>query len=183
MLVLEELDRALARGAQIYAEIVGYGSTADAFRITDTHPEGRGAISCIKMALSDAKLNTDQIDYVNAHGTSTAVNDRVETLAIKGALGDDAYQTPVSSIKSMMGHLIAAAGVVEVITCVLAIRDGILPPTINYRYPDPNCDVDCVPNEPRRSDIDVALSNGFGFGGQNDTVIVRRWPNPGPRRR
>ncbi|QDT51410.1 3-oxoacyl-[acyl-carrier-protein] synthase 2 [Symmachiella dynata] len=175
MLVLEELDRAKARGAKIYAEIAGYGSTADAFRITDTHPEGRGAIACIKMALNDAKVNTDQIDYVNAHGTSTSVNDRVETLAIKGALGDDARNTPVSSIKSMMGHLIAAAGSVEAITCILAMRDGVLPPTINYETPDPDCDLDYVPNESRPQQVSRALSNSFGFGGQNISLIFSKF--------
>src|SRR5262252_6620640 len=147
MLMLEELEHALARGAHIHGEVVGYGTTADAFRITATHPEGRGAVSCIKMALRDARRNTDQIDYINAHGTSTDVNDRVETMAIRQALGNDAYPTPVSSIKSMMGHLIAAAGSVEAITCLLAIRDDVVPPTINYETPDPACDLDYVPNQ------------------------------------
>ncbi len=177
MLVLEELERAKARGAQIYAEIVGFGSTADAYRITDTHPEGRGAISCIKMALKDAGLNRDQIDYVNAHGTSTSVNDRVETLAIKGALEEEAYNTPVSSVKSMMGHLIAAAGSVEAITCLLAMRDGVLPPTINYETPDPECDLDYVPNESRKQRVQRALSNSFGFGGQNISLIFAQYEN------
>jgi 3-oxoacyl-[acyl-carrier-protein] synthase II len=171
MLILEELEHARARGAKICGEIVGYGSTADAFRITDTHPEGRGAVSCIRMALRDAGLNTDQIDYVNAHGTSTDVNDRVETMAIRQALGADAYQTPVSSIKSMMGHLIAAAGSVEAITCLLAIRDDVIPPTMNYETPDPECDLDYVPNEAREAPVTTALSNSFGFGGQNISLI------------
>jgi 3-oxoacyl-[acyl-carrier-protein] synthase II len=171
MLVLEELDHALARGAHIHGEIVGFGTTADAFRITDTHPEGRGAVSCIRMALRDAGLNTDQIDYINAHGTSTDVNDRVETMAIRQALGEDAYSTPVSSIKGMMGHLIAAAGSVEAITCLLTIRDHELPPTINYETPDPDCDLDYVPNHARSAQVDVALSNSFGFGGQNISLI------------
>ena len=171
MLILEELEHALARGAQICGEIVGYGSTADAFRITDTHPEGRGAVSCIQMALRDGGLNTDQIQYVNAHGTSTDVNDRVETMAIRQALGADAYKTPVSSIKSMMGHLIAAAGSVEAITCLLAIRDGVIPPTMNYETPDPECDLDYVPNQARNAPVTTALSNSFGFGGQNISLI------------
>jgi len=171
MLVLEELEHALARGAHIYGEVVGYGTTADAFRITDTHPEGRGAVSCIRMALADAGLNTDQIDYINAHGTSTDVNDRVETMAIRQALGNDAYPTPVSSIKSMMGHLIAAAGSVEAITCLLAIRDDVVPPTINYETPDPACDLDYVPNQAREIPVETALSNSFGFGGQNISLI------------
>lgn len=171
MIILEELEHAKARGAHICGEIVGYGSTADAFRITDTHPEGRGAVSCIRMALRDAGLNTDQIDYINAHGTSTDVNDRVETMAIRQALGNDAYQTPVSSIKSMMGHLIAAAGSVEAITCLLTIRDDVIPPTMNYETPDPECDLDYVPNAAREATVTTALSNSFGFGGQNISLI------------
>lgn len=172
MLILEELEHAKARGAKIYGEIRGYGSTADAYRITDIHPEGRGAISCIRMALEDAEINPEEIGYVNAHGTSTKVNDHVETMAIKGGLGQHARQTPVSSIKSMMGHLIAAAGSVEAITCLLAIRDGVLPPTINYSTPDPDCDLDYIPNEARETRIKAALSNSFGFGGQNVSLII-----------
>lgn len=175
MVVLEELDRALARGARIYGEVVGYGSTADAFRITDTHPEGRGAVACIKMALRDAELNTNEIQYINAHGTSTVVNDKVETMAIKQALGADAYRTPVSSIKSMMGHLIAAAGSVEAIACLLTIRDNVIPPTINYETPDPDCDLDYVPNVAREAPITTALSNSFGFGGQNISLIFKEF--------
>lgn len=174
MLILEELEHAKSRGAQIYGEILGYGSTADAYRITDIHPDGRGAIGCIKMALADAGLNTDQIDYINAHGTSTSVNDKVETRAIKEALGEHAWTTPVSSIKSMMGHLIAAAGSVEAITCLLAIRDHVLPPTMNYETPDPDCDLDYIPNQARDAKVDYALSNSFGFGGQNTSLIVGR---------
>jgi 3-oxoacyl-[acyl-carrier-protein] synthase II len=173
MVVLEALEHAKARGAKIYGEIVGYGSTADAFRITDTHPEGRGAISCIRMALADAGL--DRVDYINAHGTSTTVNDKVETLAVKQVFGEGAYRIPVSSTKSMMGHLIAAAGATELIFCLLAIRDNVLPPTINYEYPDPECDLDYVPNVARRTRCDTALSNSFGFGGQNISLIVRRF--------
>jgi 3-oxoacyl-[acyl-carrier-protein] synthase II len=172
MLILEELEHARARGAKIYGEIRGYGSTADAYRITDIHPEGRGAIACIKMALRDAELNPEAIGYVNAHGTSTKVNDHVETMAVKGGLGEHAWKTPVSSIKSMMGHLIAAAGAVEAITCLLAIRDGVLPPTINYETPDPECDLDYIPNQPREKKIKAALSNSFGFGGQNVALIL-----------
>ena len=175
MLVLEELEHAKRRGAHIYGELTGYGSTADAFRITDTHPEGRGAISCIKMALKDAGLNLDQIGYINAHGTSTAVNDKVETLAIKHVFGEQAYKVPVSSTKSMMGHLIAAAGATELIVCLLAIRDNVLPPTTNYETPDPDCDLDYIPNQPRQTRCDVTVSNSFGFGGQNITLVASRF--------
>lgn len=175
MVVLEEHEHAKARGAHIYGELVGYGSTADAYRITDTHPEGRGAVSCIQMALRDAGLNTDQIQYINAHGTSTDVNDRVETMAIKKALGADACGTPVSSIKSMMGHLIAAAGSVEAITCLLSINHGIIPPTMNYTTPDPDCDLDYVPNAARQGKVRRALSNSFGFGGQNISLIFAEY--------
>jgi 3-oxoacyl-[acyl-carrier-protein] synthase II len=175
MVVLEALERAQARGAHIYGEMVGYGSTADAFRITDTHPEGRGAIRCMQMALDDAGLAPDAIHYINAHGTSTAVNDRVETLAIKQVFGQQAYRIPVSSTKSMIGHLIAAAGATELIYCLLAIRDNVLPPTINYETPDPECDLDYIPNAARDARCDVALSNSFGFGGQNIALICRRF--------
>jgi len=175
MLVLEELEHARRRGAPIFGEIVGYGSTADAYRITDTHPEGRGAAKCLRMALDDAHLNLDDIDYINAHGTSTEVNDKVETLAIKRVFGDQAYKIPVSSTKSMMGHLIAAAGATELIVCLLAIRDNVLPPTINYETPDPECDLDYIPNVAREKQCDVAASNSFGFGGQNITLIASRF--------
>ena len=154
--------------------MTGYGSTADAYRITDTHPEGRGATRCIKLALEDARLAPEDIHYVNAHGTSTSVNDKVETLALKNALGEQAYRTPVSSTKSMMGHLIAAAGATELIVCLMALRDGVLPPTINYHNPDPECDLDYIPNQARETRCDHALSNSFGFGGQNITLVVSR---------
>ncbi|HVU85908.1 MAG TPA: beta-ketoacyl-ACP synthase II [Pirellulales bacterium] len=175
MLVLEELEHARRRGAPIFGEIVGYGSTADAYRITDTHPEGRGAAKCLQMALGDAQLNLDDVDYINAHGTSTEVNDKVESLAIKRVFGDQAFKIPVSSTKSMMGHLIAAAGATELIVCLLAIRDNVLPPTINYETPDPECDLDYVPNQAREVRCDVAASNSFGFGGQNITLIASRF--------
>jgi 3-oxoacyl-[acyl-carrier-protein] synthase II len=175
MLVLEELEHARSRGATIYAELSGYGSTADAFRVTDSHPDGRGAIACIQGALDDAGLNPEAIGYINAHGTSTQVNDRVETVGIKKVFGERAYQVPVSSSKSMLGHLIAAAGAVELITCVMAIRNGVLPPTINYEVPDPECDLDYIPNTAREKHIDHVLSNSFGFGGQNVSLIVSRF--------
>ncbi|MEX2672244.1 MAG: beta-ketoacyl-[acyl-carrier-protein] synthase family protein [Phycisphaeraceae bacterium] len=174
MVVLEELEHARRRKAPIYGELTGYGSTADAYRITDTHPEGRGAARCIQLALEDAHLNPDDIHYINAHGTSTSVNDKVETVAIKKALGEQAYRVGVSSTKSMMGHLIAAAGVTELIVCLLAIRDGVLPPTINYHTPDPQCDLDYIPNTARQSRCDHALNNSFGFGGQNIALIASR---------
>ncbi|MFO7905924.1 MAG: beta-ketoacyl-[acyl-carrier-protein] synthase family protein [Pirellulaceae bacterium] len=175
MLVLEDLELAQRRGAHIFGEIVGYGTTADAYRITDMHPEGRGAIAAMRMAVEDARLAPEQIDYVNAHGTSTSVNDRVETLACKEVFGEYAYHVPISSTKSMMGHLIAATGATELIVCALAIRDNVLPPTINYEAPDPDCDLDYVPNEAREVPCRVALNNSLGFGGQNITLIVKRF--------
>jgi len=175
MVVLEDLEFARARGARIYGEICGYGSTADAFRITDTHPEGRGAISCIRMALDDAQVARDKVDYINAHGTSTSVNDRVETLAIKEVFGDRAYKIPVSSTKSMLGHLIAAAGATEVIFCLLAIRDNVVPPTTNYETPDPDCDLDYVPNTAREVPCNTVMTNSFGFGGQNISLVIKRF--------
>lgn len=175
MVVLEELEHAKKRGAHIHGELLGYGSTADAYRITDTHPEGRGAASCIKLAIQDAGIGFEEIGYINAHGTSTSVNDRVETIAIKKVFGPRAYKIPVSSTKSMMGHLIAAAGATELIVCLLAIRDGRLPPTINYEEPDPDCDLDYVPNKAREGNCTHALSNSFGFGGQNIALVVGRF--------
>jgi 3-oxoacyl-[acyl-carrier-protein] synthase II len=174
MIVLEDYERARKRKAPIFGEILGYGSTADAYRITDIHPEGRGAIACMRMALADAELPPEAVHYVNAHGTSTAVNDKVETLACRQVFGEHAEQVPVSSTKSMMGHLIAAAGVTELIVCLMAIRDNVLPPTINYENPDPLCDLDYIPNEARETTCNVALNNSFGFGGQNITLVVGR---------
>jgi 3-oxoacyl-[acyl-carrier-protein] synthase II len=174
MVVLEELEHARQRGAEIHGEILGYGSTADAYRITDIHPKGRGAIACMRKSLENAQLNPSDIDYVNAHGTSTTVNDRVETLACKEVFGTDQVP-PVSSTKSMMGHLIAAAGVTELIVCMMAIRDNVLPPTINYENPDPECDLDCIANESRPAPCKLALNNSFGFGGQNVTLIVGQY--------
>jgi 3-oxoacyl-[acyl-carrier-protein] synthase II len=177
MVILETLDHAIARGAKdkILAEVVGYGSTADAYRITDQHPDGAGAVVAMREAMADAKLTPADVQYINAHGTGTKENDGNETGAIKKVFGELAKSVPVSSIKSMMGHLIAAAGAVEMITCVLAIRDQVLPPTINYENADPECDLDYVPNKARKAKVDVAVSNSFGFGGQNDTIIVKRF--------
>jgi 3-oxoacyl-[acyl-carrier-protein] synthase II len=175
MVILETLEHAQQRGAPILAEVVGYGSTADAFRITDQDPEGAGAIGAMQAALADAKLSPADIHYVNAHGTGTRENDGNETLAIKRVFAENSKGCPVSSIKSMMGHLIAAAGAVELICCVLAIRDNVLPPTMNMEHFDPECDLDYVPNKARKARVDAALSNSFGFGGQNDSIIVKRF--------
>ncbi|WP_435007736.1 beta-ketoacyl-[acyl-carrier-protein] synthase family protein [Tundrisphaera lichenicola] len=175
MLVLESFEHARARGATIHGELAGQASTADAFRLTDCHDEGRGAIAAIRIALEDAGLGPEDIDYINAHGTSTKVNDSVETLALKRALGDHARRIPVSSTKSMTGHLIAAGGAVEAIACLLAIRDGVVPPTINLDRPGEDCDLDYVPHAARDRKIDVAMSNSFGFGGQNTTLVFRRF--------
>jgi 3-oxoacyl-[acyl-carrier-protein] synthase II len=172
MLVLEEYEHAKRRGATVYAELTGYGSTCDAFRVTDSHPDGRGAIACMEEAIEDSGVPREQIGYINAHGTSTQVNDRAETLAIKHLFGEGAYRIPVSSSKSMLGHLIAAAGAVELITCIVAMHRGVLPPTINYENPDPDLDLDYVPNEARQARVRHALSNSFGFGGQNISLVV-----------
>ena len=175
MLVLEELEHARRRGAVIYAELTGYGSTADAFRVTDSHPEGPRRHRLHRGRPEGRPSDPSDIGYINAHGTSTKVNDRVETLAIKKVFGEVAYRMPVSSSKSMLGHLIAAAGAVELITCVEALRRGVLPPTINYETPDPECDLDYVPNTAREKRSRHALSNSFGFGGQNISLIVSRF--------
>ncbi|GAA4463746.1 beta-ketoacyl-[acyl-carrier-protein] synthase family protein [Novipirellula rosea] len=175
MVVLEELEAAKRRGATIYGEVAGYGTTADAYRITDIPPDGHGGIAAMRMSIADAGLTPNDIGYVNAHGTSTTVNDKVETKACKEVFGENAINTPVSSTKSMMGHLIAAAGVTEMIVCLMAIRDGVLPPTINQENPDPDCDLDYVPNVAREADIRYALNNSFGFGGQNVTLCLSRF--------
>lgn len=174
MLILEEYETARRRGARPLAEILGYGSTADAFRVTDIHETGRGAIAAMRAALHDADLKPEDIDYISAHGTSTEENDKLETRAIRAVFGASAPRVAVSSVKSMFGHLVAAAGAVELITCVLALRDGVIPPTINYEHPDPNCELDYVPNAARKAPLRTCLSNSFGFGGQNDTLVVRK---------
>jgi 3-oxoacyl-[acyl-carrier-protein] synthase II len=175
ILVLESLEHARSRGATIHAEVVGYAATDDASHITLPAPGGRGAVGSMRRALEDAGLETTDVDYINAHGTSTPANDKVETAAIKTVFGERAYEVPVSSTKSMTGHMLGAGGGVEAIASILAMRDGCLPPTINLEHPDPECDLDYVPNEARGADVAVAMSNSFGFGGHNATVIFRRW--------
>jgi len=175
MMVLEELEAALARGARIYAELVGYGSTSDAFHITIPAPEGEGAARCMANALADAAMAPESIDYINAHGTSTPYNDVNETQAIKKIFGEHARRLAVSSTKSMTGHTLGAAGGIEAVYTALALYHGIIPPTINYREPDPECDLDYVPNEARRAGLRAALSNSFGFGGTNACLAFRRW--------
>jgi 3-oxoacyl-[acyl-carrier-protein] synthase II len=177
MVVLEELGHAKRRGATIYTEIAGFGTTGDAFRVTDSHDQGRGAIACMRGALRDSGLAPERIGYINAHGTSTQVNDRVETLAIKQVFGDHAYRLPVSASKSLVGHLIAAAGVAGLILTVMTMRRGVIHPTINYEFPDPDCDLDYVPNTARDATVAHALTNAFGFGGQNISLIVSRFNN------
>lgn len=175
IVVLEELDHALARGAKIYAEIVGYGATGDAYHITAPAPGGEGGARAMKMAINDAGLDVNEVDYVNAHGTSTDYNDRFETLALKEVFGEHAYKLAVSSTKSMTGHLLGAAGGVEAIFSVLAIKEGMIPPTINYETPDPECDLDYVPNEARKQEVQVAMSNSLGFGGHNATIVFKAY--------
>lgn len=175
VVILEALEHALARGARVYCELVGYGMSADAYHITMPDPEGQGAALAMERCLRDAGLHPEEVDYINAHGTSTPYNDKFETLAIKRVFGDHAYRLAVSSTKSMTAHLLGAAGSVELIACVLAIHHQVLPPTINYETPDPDCDLDYVPNRPRPCEVRVALSNAFGFGGHNATLAVRRF--------
>jgi 3-oxoacyl-[acyl-carrier-protein] synthase II len=177
IVILEELEHAKGRGAKIYAELVGYGYNGDAYHITAPSPDGEGAIKCMRMALRDAGLQPEQVDYINAHGTSTDLNDASETKAIKEVFGEYAYKMPVSSTKSMIGHLLGAAGAVEAIFSVLSIRDQICPPTINYENQDPECNLDYVPNTSRTHTINVALSNSFGFGGTNAVLIFRKLEN------
>ncbi|HUG74531.1 MAG TPA: beta-ketoacyl-ACP synthase II [Acidimicrobiia bacterium] len=173
-LVLEEREHALARGATIHAEVVGYGMSADGYHITLPRPGGAGAARAMQNALDDAGLGADEIDYINAHGTSTAANDSTETAAIKTVFGDGAYSIPVSSTKSMTGHLLGGAGALESLVCILAIGDGRVPPTINYETPDPECDLDYVPNEARDVRVDRAMTNSFGFGGHNVSLVFAR---------
>lgn len=175
VLVLERESDAKARGANIYAEMAGYGATADAFHVTAPHDHGAGGAAAMLMALSSARANIDDVGYINAHGTGTLLNDQAETRAIKAAFGDLAYKTPISSSKSMTGHMMGATGALEAIFCVQAIREGILPPTIHYETPDPECDLDYIPNKSREARISLAISNAFGFGGHNAVLAVRKY--------
>jgi 3-oxoacyl-[acyl-carrier-protein] synthase II len=174
ILILEEEERARARGATIYAEVAGYGTSADAFHITQPEPQGAGAVIALQMALTDAGEEAEAVDYINAHGTSTQLNDAAETRAIKKALGDHAHRVAISSTKSMTGHMVGAAGAAEAAVAALAIHEGVIPPTTNYETPDPDCDLDYVPNEARKQDVRLSLSNAFGFGGQNAVLAFRR---------
>src|SRR5215207_5074354 len=175
VLVLETESHAKARGANILAELAGYGATADAFHVTAPHENGEGGSAAMRMALNSARANADELGYINAHGTGTPLNDQSETRAVKAAFGEQAYQTPISSTKSMTGHMMGATGALEVIFCVQAIRDGILPPTIHYETPDPECDLDYIPNEAREKKIILALTNAFGFGGHNAVLAIRKY--------
>ncbi len=175
IVILEELGFAQKRNAKIYAELIGYGYTGDAYHITAPSPDGDGAIRCMRMAIKDAGLKPEDIDYINAHGTSTQLNDLTETIAIKKVFGDHAKRIPISATKSMTGHLLGAAGSTEAIFTILALRDGILPPTINYEEPDPECDLDYVPNVARRQHLNTGMSNAFGFGGTNATLIFKKF--------
>jgi 3-oxoacyl-[acyl-carrier-protein] synthase II len=174
VLMLEDRDFAIERGAKIYGEIVGYGMSADAYHLTNPHPEGRGAAAAMTMALKNAGLSAEAVGYVNAHGTSTSVGDVHEVKALKAVMGEYAKKVPVSSTKSMIGHTLGAAGAIEAAICLLAMRDGILPPTINVDNQDPECDIDVIPNVARKAQVDVALSNSFGFGGHNVTLVMKR---------
>jgi 3-oxoacyl-[acyl-carrier-protein] synthase II len=174
VLLLEEYERAKARGAEMYAEVLGYGASNDAHHMAQPDPASVGVIEMMRSALARAGVPPERVDYVNAHGTSTPLGDLAETRAIKDVFGDHAYRLAVSSTKSMMGHCFGAAGAIEAMMCVLAVRDGVLPPTINYEHPDPDCDLDYVPNESRKTDIRVALSNAMGLGGHNGCVLVGR---------
>jgi 3-oxoacyl-[acyl-carrier-protein] synthase II len=175
IVILETLESAKKRGAVILAEVIGFGSSSDAFRITDMHENARGAVQALKMAIADAGLTINDIDYISTHGTSTSENDSIETKAIKTVFGQQAYKIPLSSPKSQFGHLIGATGCAELITCIMAIQENTLPATMNYNDPDPELDLDYVPNKPRKAKIDVALNESFGFGGQNNVVIIKRF--------
>jgi len=174
VVILEEWNHATSRGAKIYGELAGYGATDDAYHITAPSPDGESPAMAIKNALDDAGVNPSEVDYINAHGTSTQLNDKIETLAIKKVFGDYAYKIPISSTKSMTGHLLGAAGAIELISTLLSMQKSLIHPTINYEYPDPDCDLDYVPNKPREKGIEIAISNSLGFGGHNATLVVKK---------
>jgi 3-oxoacyl-[acyl-carrier-protein] synthase II len=175
VLVMETESHARARGANILAELAGHASTADAFHITAPHEDGAGGAAAIRHALEAAKVNTDEVGYISAHGTGTALNDLSETKAVKAAFGAQAYKIPMSSTKSMTGHMMGATGALEAIFCVQAVRESLLPPTIHYQTPDPECDLDYIPNKAREAKINIAISNAFGFGGHNAVLVVRKY--------
>ena len=175
ILILETLEHAQKRGAKIYAELVGYGSTCDAHHMTAPAPDGEGGARAMKLAIENAGIEASEMSYVNAHGTSTPLNDKYETMAIKSVLGEYAYKVPVSSTKSMTGHLLGAAGAIEGVICVKALQDGFIPPTMGYTTPDPECDLDYVPNQGRKAELNYAMSNSLGFGGHNATIVFKRW--------
>jgi 3-oxoacyl-[acyl-carrier-protein] synthase II len=175
ILLLEELEHAKKRGAKIYSELVGYGLTADGYHMTAPAPGGEGAVRCMRMALEDAGLSPQEMDYINAHGTSTPLNDSAETLAIKTVFGQHAYELAISSTKCMTGHMLGGAGGAEGVFSVMSIHTGIIPPTTNYENPDPDCDLDYVPNQARESDLEVVMSNAFGFGGTNATLVFKKY--------
>jgi 3-oxoacyl-[acyl-carrier-protein] synthase II len=175
ILILEELEHAKARGARIYGEVIGYGASCDAYHITAPDPEGNGGAACMTMAIKDAGIEPTDVGYINAHGTSTHLNDAGETKAIKTAFGDHAYKLMVSSTKSMTGHLLGGAGAVEAIITTMALKDAFIPATINYQVPDPECDLDIVPNEGRNVQVNIAASNSLGFGGHNACVVFKKW--------
>ena len=175
VLIMESLQHAKARGAHIYAEITGWGVSADAYHLVQPHPEGVGAAKAMQRALKNAEIGLDEIDYINAHGTSTPINDAAETIAIKSVFGEKAYNIPISSTKSMVGHSLGASGALEAIACISSINDGIIHPTINLDEPDPDCDLDYVPNVAREADLNSVMSNSFGFGGQNAALIIKKF--------
>ncbi|MGI6097710.1 MAG: beta-ketoacyl-ACP synthase II [Dethiobacteria bacterium] len=175
VIILETLEHALERGAHIYAELIGYGMSGDAYHVTAPDPEGLGAFRCMQNALNDAGIDGREVDYINAHGTSTEFNDKIETMAIKKTFKEHAYKLAISSTKSMIGHLLGAAGAVELVATLMAFEEGIIHPTINYEYPDPDCDLDYVPNKARKAAVNTAISNSFGFGGTNASLVVRRY--------
>jgi len=175
VLILESLDAALARGARIYAEVLGYGLSCDSHHMTAAHPEGEGAVRAMAMAMKESRVTAEDIDYISAHGTGTPTNDRIESMAVRTMFGDRASKIPMSSIKSMLGHTMGAASAIEAAACALALQTGVIPPTINYEEPDPECDIDCVPNRARETHPRVVLNNAYAFGGNNASLCLARF--------